>query len=280
MKNITPALKSHIAGDLQNMATCWLLTRRDGVRLAFSTHDQELRIENLVFQPSNSFLPTHISSSNRLNVDNLDVTSILSSSAISEKDILAGRYDHARIEIFQVNWADPAQGKLYLRVGWIGEITVKDDQFVAEVRGMMQKMQQVVGTLYSPECRVDLGSVYCHVNLEAFSVLGKVTSSSGPRLFYDQDRLEADGWYDYGLLRWVTGANAGKAVEVKTFSGGSFKLYDPMHDLIAAGDIYKVYAGCDKRSVTCKNKFANFENFKGETAIPGNDSLYNYPGLK
>lgn len=280
MRNITPALKSHISDEVLSMATCWVLTRRDGVRMAFTTHDQILEMDNISFRPSRSFLPTHISSSNRLNVDNLDVTSVLSSSGITEKDILAGRYDHARIEIFQINWADPTQGKLYLRVGWIGEITLKEDQFVAEIRGMMQKMQQVVGTLYSPECRADLGSPQCHANLGLYTLLGQVSSSSDGRHFLDQSRGEADGWFDYGLLRWITGANAGQAVEVKTYSAGLFTLYDPLHESIMPGDIYKVHAGCDKRSITCKNKFANFDNFKGETAIPGNDSLFDYPGLK
>jgi uncharacterized phage protein (TIGR02218 family) len=110
--------------------------------------------------------------------------------------------------------------------------------------------------------------------------MGAVTNVLGPDSFTDASRTEADGWYDYGVVRWVRGANAGSMSEVKVFSAGQFVLFDRLRDPIVAGDIYRATAGCDKRAVTCKNKFQNFENFRGETAIPGTDSLYNYPGLK
>jgi uncharacterized phage protein (TIGR02218 family) len=280
MKLISPELKNHISSELTTMVTCWVLTRRDGVRLAFSTHDREMDFENLIFRPVNSFLPTSVSSTSSLNVDNLEVHALLSSDGLAEKDIRAGLFDHAVISIFQVNWQDLSQGKLYIRSGWLGEFTLKDQKFTVEIRGLTQRLQQVIGDVFSPECRADLGAGDCHVNLEQFATLGKVTSASGGDSFTDTGRTEGDGWYDYGLIRWLSGANAGRRVEVKTYSPGQFILHDNMPDPITVGDIYLSIAGCDKRSATCKVKYQNFENFRAETAIPGTDSLYDYPGLK
>lgn len=280
MKLISSELKTHISSELTSMVTCWVLTRRDGVRLAFSTHDRELDFENLIFRPVNSFLPSSVSSTNSLNVDNLEVSALLSSDGLSEKDIRAGLFDHAAISIFQVNWQDLTQGKLYIRSGWLGEFTLKDQNFIVEIRGLTQKLQQVIGDVFSPECRADLGANNCHVNLEQFSVLSTVTSVLSRDSFTDTVRTEADGWFDYGSVRWLSGANAGMRSEVKSYIAGQFIFHDPLQVPIVIGDRYLTVAGCDKRSATCKVKFQNFENFRGETAIPGTDSLYNYPGLK
>ncbi|MCF6197057.1 MAG: DUF2163 domain-containing protein [Emcibacter sp.] len=280
MKVISAALKTHLSGEVTTMVTCWVITRRDGVRMGFATHDKELEIDNLIFQPVNSFLPSSVSSTNSLNVDNLEVSAILSSDGLTEGDIRAGLFDHGRISIFQVNWRDLSQGKLYIRSGWLGEFTLKDQSFTVEIRGLTQKLQQTIGDVFSPECRADLGAKNCHVNLAQFSVLGIVTNVSGSDSFTDTSRVEADGWYDYGVVRWLSGANAGRMSEVKVFTAGQFVLFDRMPEPMMAGDIYQAVAGCDKRAATCKNKFQNFENFRGETAIPGTDSLYDYPGLK
>ena len=280
MKLISSELKNHISQELTAMVTCWVLTRRDGVRLAFTTHDREIDFDNLTFRPVNSFLPSAVSSTNSLNVDNLEVSALLSTDGIDAADISAGLFDHGAISIFQVNWQDLTQGKLHIRSGWLGEFTLKDQNFTVEIRGLTQKLQQTIGDVFSPECRADLGAADCHVNRAEFSTLGFVTEVISRDSFRDTDRLEADGWYDYGVLRWPRGSNAGFKTEIKIFSSGQFVLYDRPPKPMVLGDMYLAFAGCDKRSATCKVKFQNFENFKGETAIPGTDSLYNYPGLK
>ena len=280
MKQISAQLKNHISGELTSLVTCWILTRRDGIRLGFTTHDREIFFDHLIFRPVNSFLPSTISSSNSLNVDNLEVQAVLSSDGLAEKDIRAGLFDHGRITIFQVNWQDLTQGRLFIRHGWLGEFALKDQNFTVEIRGLTQKLQQIIGHVYSPECRANLGANDCHVNLERFTALGMVTEVTGRDIYTDSSRLEGDGWYEYGFVRWLSGNNVGFKTEVKTFAAGQFTLYDIPPELIMIGDLYLAVAGCDKRSITCKNKFQNFENFKGESAIPGTDSLYNYPGLK
>ena len=36
--------------------------------------------------------------------------------------------------------------------------------------------------------------------------------------------------------------------------------------------------GCDKQLATCRDRFANAINFRGEAHLPGNDLLTRYPG--
>jgi len=280
MKTISPELKEHISGDLATLATCWQIRRTDGVSFGFTSHDQPVEVDQFVYAPVNAFVPSAISNSNDFNVDNMEMTSVISSGSIEEADILEGKFDHAALDIFQVNWADPSQGKLHIRSGWLGELSVQNGQFTAEVRGLSQKLQQMIGEVYSPECRANLGSKNCHVNLAQFTVIGAVTSVSDAATFTDTERTENMDWFRYGVLTWLSGANTGRKVEIRLYDGGTFTLFDQMPQLIQPGDRYRVHAGCDKRSTTCKNKFSNFLNFRAEPHVPGTDSLYNYPGLR
>lgn len=280
MRELTTALADHLALDVTTLATCWRIRRRDGVLAGFTTHDASIIVDQLEYLPSSAFSPSNISSSNAMNVDNLDVQGALSDAAITSEDLASGRYDFAAVEIFMVDWAAPGAGKLALRKGWIGEVKMRDGQFVAEVRGLMQSLQQTVGEVYSAECRADLGDARCRIDLSLVSVAGKVTGVVSQGIFSDSGRAEDDGWFDYGLLRWQTGNNAGLAVEVRRFSALSFTLFGAMPNPISTGDIYIVHAGCDKRAGTCKTKFDNILNFRGEPFVPGTDSMLRYPGLK
>ena len=279
MRSISAGLKAHIGEEVTTLATCWLIKRRDGVALGFTTHDRPLAIDGVYYRAVAGFTPSAVESSNALDVDNLDVDGVLDSAALSRADLLNGCYDRASVVVFMVNWADLAQGKLILKTGTIGDVSARDQEFTAEVRGLTQALQADVGELFSPECRADLGDHRCKLNLRGFRVLGTVTSAADSESFADTARGEADGWFDYGTLAWLTGANAGRETEIKAFAGGSFTLVDAMPGPIAAGDRYRAQAGCDKRFATCTAKFANTLNFRGEPHVPGQDAVLDYPGL-
>jgi uncharacterized phage protein (TIGR02218 family) len=280
MKTTTPALAAHITQDVTRLATCWRVRRQDGAVLGFTTHDKPLEVDGAIYRPSSGFTPTSVAESNRLNVDNLDVAGVLSDSAITEVDLAAGRYDQAEVEIFMVDWADPAGGRIWLRKGWIGEVTARDGAFVAEVRGLMAPLQHAALAHYSAECRAGLGDAQCKVDLSAFTSEDRVAAVTDNRIFTTNPLGLADGWFDYGVLRWLSGANAGLRAEVKSQTGDVIELRDAMTAEIAAGDLFRLSAGCDKRFATCKAKFANAVNFRGEPHVPGTDAVLDYPGIR
>ena len=89
----------------------------------------------------------------------------------------------------------------------------------------------------------------------------------------------ADGWFNGGLLTWATGANTGRAIEVKSWIAGTgrLELFMAMGYAIAIGDTFTVYPGCDKRLETCIGRFGNVINFRGEPYVPGIDAMMQYP---
>jgi uncharacterized phage protein (TIGR02218 family) len=278
MKSLPPALAAHLATGATTLAWCWRLTRGDGTRLGFTDHDRNLAFDGTTFEAASGFTATDIKDAVGLAVDNLEVSSALRSDALNEDDLAAGLYDDAAIEIWRVNWADPAQ-RVLMRSGSLGEVARSGLAFTAEVRGLAHYLQQPKGRLYQYGCDADLGDVRCTVDLDdpAFRGTGTVAAASSPRLFTATglDAFATDV-FTRGLLTFTTGANAGRGQEVKRHVAGSeatLELWQPMAHPIAAGDAFTVTAGCDKHFATCQAKFANAVNFRGFPHMPGNDFL-------
>lgn len=136
MKAATSELVAHLAGELTTLATCWKITRRDDVVLGFTDHIRNLEIDGVTYQAASGYTRTAIRSTADLAVDNLDVESVFSNDGITEIDMRAGKYDFAEIRMFLVNYQDLGQGILKLRRGWLGEVSIRDGMYVAELRGM------------------------------------------------------------------------------------------------------------------------------------------------
>lgn len=273
MRTASSNLTAHLAGEVTSLAICWKLTLVDNTVLGFTDHTADLVISSVTYKAATGISPSSIESKDRFSVDNLDVQGILDSAAITEADIMAGKYDFAEIEIFMVNVTDLSQGVITHRRGWLGEVSIKNGQFIAEVRGLAQKLQQNIVELYAPTCRAVFGDSRCKVALAGFSFNGTVNTVTSRQVFICNAATQAAGYFSLGEIEWLTGANAGRKMEIKEFSNKQFTLVLPMPNAIAAGDTFKAVAGCDKTFATCVAKFNNAVNFRGEPYVPGMDKM-------
>jgi uncharacterized phage protein (TIGR02218 family) len=214
-----------------------------------------------------------VETKDKFSVDNLDVEGILDAASITEADIMAGKYDFAEIEIFMVNVTDLTQGIITHRRGWLGEVSVKNGQFVAEVRGLAQKLQQNIGEIFSPTCRAVFGDARCKANLASFTFAGTVNTVTSRQVFISTALTQAAGYFSGGEVQWLTGANAGRRMEIKEFSNTQITLVLPMPNNVTVGDTFNAIAGCDKTIATCIAKFNNAVNFRGEPYVPGMDKM-------
>jgi uncharacterized phage protein (TIGR02218 family) len=277
MKPLPAPLQAHLATGTTTLAWCWRITRNDGTRLGFTDHDRDLAFDGTVFEAATGFTASEIKDALGLSVDNLEVSSALRSDRLNEDDLAAGFFDDGAIEIWRVNWADTEQ-RVLMRSGSLGEVRRSGAAFAAEVRGLAHYLQQPKGRLYQSGCDADLGDARCGVNLAdpAFRGTGTVLAAASARLLTASGlSAYAAGWFTRGLATFTSGANAGRAQEVKrhTLTGTevAIELWQPMALAIAPGDAFTVTAGCDKRLVTCRAKFANAVNFRGFPHMPGPD---------
>lgn len=279
MKTISSALQAHLNGELTTLASLVKITRVDGTVLGFTTHDRAIVIDGVTYHAEGALTPSAVESRAGLAVDNLEVTGLLDSALITDADIAAGLYDFARIDVYEVNWADPSQGVVQIRRGWLGQITHSENHYVAELRGLHDLLQRPIGAYYTPECRFDLGDTSCGIDLSSKTATGSVTGVTDNATFADTAQTASSGVYAYGKLTWASGANSGQSMDVKSWDSDTctFTLWLPMPQTIAVGDAYKVTPGCDKRFTTCKNTFSNGANFGGFPHVPGVGNILKYP---
>ncbi len=273
MRTASSNLTAHIALEVTTLAVCWKLTLVGGTVMGFTDHTSDLTISSQLYKAATGFSPTSIETKDKFAVDNLDIAGILDAAAITEADIMAGKYDFAEVEIFMVNVTDLTQGIILHRRGWLGEVSLKNGQFIAEVRGLAQKLSQNIVELYSPTCRAVLGDTRCKVNLASFTFAGTVNTVTSRQVFISNAMTQAAGYFSSGEVVWLTGVNAGRRMEIKEFANKQFTLVLPMPNNIAVGDTFNAIAGCDKTFNTCFTKFNNAVNFRGEPHVPGMDKM-------
>ncbi|CAO3460825.1 hypothetical protein [Azospirillum argentinense] len=277
MKTITPAMAAALRGRALTFATCWHVTRRDGRIMGFTDHPQDLVFEGVRYSARSGFTRTSIRSAATLSVDNMDVDGLFTAGGITERDVRAKLYAAAPVEVFLVDYRTPARGRLMLRSGWLGEWTIKDDGFTLEVRGLAQRLQQSIGQVYQPTCRVDFCSAKCGLLAAAWTSQGAVAAASSRGRFEAAGLGQPDGFFNGGLLTWLTGANAGLQAEVGAWRGGAITFFMPVPFPILAGDTFKIMRWCDKRRETCRDTFGNVINFRGEPDVPGAAALRDTP---
>jgi hypothetical protein len=70
-------------------------------------------------------------------------------------------------------------------------------------------------------------------------------------------------FHEMGEVEMITGANAGQRRPVLSNSGSTVTLFWPFISAVAAGATYKLYPGCDKRAITCAERFGNDHWWRG-----------------
>ncbi|MAS08218.1 MAG: hypothetical protein CL534_26490 [Ahrensia sp.] len=283
MTTLPQSLRDHLARDVTSVCFCWIVRRKDAVVLGFTDHDRTLTVDGVACEPATGFVAGAIESGLGFAGDTAEVAGALSSEAISEADIEAGKYDSAAVEQWLVNWAEPDQSGL-LKRHVVGEIRRIDGAFRVELRSLSAKLDERRGRSFLRRCDADLGDARCgfDTNAPGFSAVGTVVSVSGGQIVATGLEGYEDGWFTLGRLTWTSGARAGTAATVAAMREGPaagqhvLGLFEPDLSGIAAGDTFTLVAGCDKRFETCRAKFSNGLGFRGFPHIPGNDLALNY----
>lgn len=271
MHNISSSLQNHLEQPVTTLATCWNLTRADKHTLGFTDHDQDLVFQETTYQARSGLSASAIRTRDDLAINHLNINGMLEHDVITEADILAGLYDHAQLEVFMVNYMDLSQGPLQLQKGWIGEVTLQENHWFADIHGLTEPLSQTIGSLYSPACRATFGDHQCKISMQDWTVTGTVDSVIDQQRFSDPNRTESNGWFDYGNITWNSGLNQGLDMEVKQFHQQIITLTLPLPYPIQTNDQYQLTVGCDKQFTSCIHKFDNAMRFRGEPHLLGVD---------
>ncbi|HEX4499862.1 MAG TPA: DUF2163 domain-containing protein [Scandinavium sp.] len=134
---------------------------------------------------------------------------------------------------------------------------------------------EISGTLYNNTTHGIRGAVYAG---ELITVANVTPEKAGNSITL---AVTTPGYFDFGLIKWTSGANNGLTMDVKSWDGTNLlKLVLPMPHPIALGDTFTITPGCDKRVQTCVAKYNNVVNFRGEPFVPGQDAALAYPNSR
>ncbi|NEU14069.1 DUF2163 domain-containing protein [Methylobacterium sp. BTF04] len=290
MRDLPPDLAAHLAGGSTTLCHCWSLTRRDGAVLGFTDHDRDLAFAGVTYAARSGLEAAEASAELGFAVGGGEVAGALTAAGLTDADVAGGLYDGAAVETWLVDWTNP-ETRLLLDIGSIGEVRRAGAGFVAEVRGLMDRLDAENGRTYRATCDADLGDGRCGIDLQdpRFRAGGTVLAQSEPGSL--DVTLAADfaaGWFSSGRLAWSAGANAGLSADIRAHGVGAaghrLDLWQSPARAPAPGDRFTVTAGCDKRFTTCGQKFANARAFRGFPHLPGNDFVLRHapgsgPGL-
>lgn len=110
---------------------------------------------------------------------------------------------------------------------------------------------------------------------DAFMRDATILAVTGPRTFTItvSEARAVNDWFNQGGLTFEEGDNQNVTREIRDWDQGTgqIDLFLPMPFLPVVGQRIRLYPGCDKRLVTCRDRFANVLNFRGYPHVPGPD---------
>ena len=169
--------------DVATIALCWRIERRDGVAVGLTAHDRDLVVDGLLHRAAPGMVPSAVVREGGLDADTSDIGGALTSSALSARDLAAGRWDGARVVLFAVDWTDVAN-RVPLQEGTIGAVEVTDGGFVAELTGAA--LDRPVDEETAPMCRARLGDARCRVPMAARRWFARVVAVDGAVVTVDR----------------------------------------------------------------------------------------------
>ncbi|MBB6427533.1 DUF2163 domain-containing protein [Sphingopyxis sp. JAI128] len=260
--------------ELVTLAWCWRLARRDGVTIGLTSHDRDLTMGGLLYRAAPGMKPSALETSDSLDAATMDLEGAVTSDAIAARDLDAGRWDGAELELFVTDWSAPDVAPVTVARGSLGAIERRGAAFAAELQGVTRLLDRPVCPATSPSCRAMLGDRACRVDLAPRTHMRRATAVDGRMVTLD---APAPG-IAFGELMWMEGGNCGLASPVIAAEGAVLHLAE-VPPFAPAGPVrVRLIEGCDKQLATCRDRFANAVNFRGEAHLPGNDLLTRYPG--
>jgi len=269
-----PSYLQALQSQVLTLCYCWLITRKDGVKLGFTDFDQDLTFGGVTYRAYGSFKATNVDSDSSLSTPPM-VTLESFFADIAESDILSGQYDGAKCQFFRVNFLDPPNslGDIppnyeILIDGFFGKVNWSEQKFTVELAGLPKLLSNQSNWVTSPTCRNQFCDFRCGLNIATYTFPFNVAAVLDRQGFHIPLPHPYPNYYAGGLVTWTTGSNQGLTMGVLSSLDDKIYLVDEMPFDIQIDDNLTVTANCQKGKFDCINLFGNYLNFNGEE-MPG-----------
>lgn len=166
MRAVPEEMAARIESGAATICTAWVLRPIAGEPLGFTDHDRDLDLGGVVCRAEGGWTQGAAEAASGLAPGTATVGGA-TDDLLSEGDILAGRFDGAKVETWRVDWERPDLSVL-MRTGRIARLRREGASFVAELEGPAAALDVVVGRTYGRMCDARLGDARCGVDVSDF----------------------------------------------------------------------------------------------------------------
>ena len=273
-KTLSAGMLTHVAGHAQSKAWAVSITRSDAQVFRYTSGSVNATISGNLYLAQPGFTVSNITCTLGFNVDTLEMT-VLTTDDMTRADFLAGRWDAARVEFNQYNWAAVADGFIPWPFYFIADVTPIQGGFKLELRDGRGLWRQDYTLVTAKTCANRLGDAKCAKVLTSFTHTLTLTSVTSRSTVTASGLTQAADYFSNGILRFDTGLHAGLDLLIRDHNtGGVIVLAVPMSEDAVIGQTGTVIAGClQRRDEDCATKFSNVLNFRGHPDVPTHEQL-------
>jgi uncharacterized phage protein (TIGR02218 family) len=277
---IATDFQNHLKG--RSHTLCWLLrlNLKDGSVIACTDHDQIIAFDlgdgSSDYRPDLGMTLSNVETGTGLDAGNYEATFPISSKAgwpFTRDAVAGGRFNRCEARLFRVNWASTGNGARKFMFGNAGQWRIEGDKAICQVRDQRDRLNQTVGEQVQNQCPADYAD-----QIECFATPTEITLTvtavaSAMQVTGSFTGSYADGVFNRGELIGLTGANAGLAYPVWSWTAaGVVQTYWPMVDVPAIGDTFTLRDGCARTRTACM-AHGQILNFRGFPDVPGQKAL-------
>ncbi len=267
-------------------SSCFLIkivTKEDGI-FGFTTADFVIRFNDgdgmVVYMPDEELRPQNIQSTADMTVDNTKLQGWFTEAV--EHKVIAGAFDAAEISIYRVSYNQLGYGAEVVGFGTVGEVEYNSDaksKRKIEFRSLTQQLLVNGNDFYSLTCRADFGDERCGMPFVWFNGTAEPIHGENPRLIFKVTGVaQPAGYFELGVINFVTGDNAGADLEVESWDAdGRVKLSYLAPYAIDDGISVKLRKDCGKTESDCI-AYGNIVNMRAEHLTPTEDQAVMVPG--
>lgn len=259
--------KSESSNSVSNYAICWHIQLTNGDQLRLTNYNEDINIKDYKYIAESIFTYKSIEKSSELLAGKNEICGIICDKYFKRQDIINGKLNDAYIEIFLINTNHLDNGKLILNQGYVSNIKIIDNKFIANISSLKNKFNNKITNSFSQNCRAKFCDKDCSLYEENYKFYGKISKVLSNNTLFDAERNEENFYFNFGEITFISGNNTGLCFQVKNFKNGEIELNLPSIYKLAVGDTYAIIAGCDKNFSSCVTKFNNALNFRGEPYI-------------
>lgn len=258
---------------MKQLIQCFEIERSDGKIFCFNESNEDLIFENKKYIASPiKHEKSRVFSNSSENGGSFDskIISGLNHDLITKGDIFLGLYKDAKIETFFINNHD--NEKKFLHRGFVSNVEIlDDDEFLFEIKSLIEILDVNLNKKYSLNCRADFGDQKCKINLKNYFYYGFVSKINNEKSFFDENSDFPDGYFENGTVIFFEKENnkARFKTKIEFYTKKTFEIVFVPFLEIEIGMKFLATPGCNKTIDMCSKRYKNAINFRGEPFLPG-----------